>query len=325
MHACHRAARVSSSSSSRRRSTMLARHSSRTNHASLSAIYRLRRSSPSAPARHRRQALSSGPLSSGGINVSTTHYHFQAHLHRRCQVFPRGEIYVSATHYNFRSTCTSDARSSPLARSTSRPLTVTSSSPAPPMTGLLPWRDLRLCHSLQLPVHLHLRCQVSSRGEIYVSATHYNFQSTCTSDARSPPVARSTPRPLTTTSSPPASPIPGLPPVARSTARPLTTTSSPPASPSDSRSPQVARSTSRPLTTTSSPPTWMSDSTVNLNHMRCLALCYSSQSHGMHLNVHLHRRLRSHALPRASLLTLIAQDAPYRMAPGASRRRPRAR
>mgnify|MGYP004173176733 CR=1 FL=1 len=135
MHACHRAARVSSSSSSRRRSTMLARHSSRTNHASLSAIYRLRRSSPSAPARHRRQALSSGPLSSGGINVSTTHYHFQAHLHRRCQVFPRGEIYVSATHCHFQPTCTSDTRSFPLmARSTSRPLTVTSSPPTLPMS-----------------------------------------------------------------------------------------------------------------------------------------------------------------------------------------------
>ena len=109
------------------------------------------------------------------------------HLHLRCQVFPRGEIYVSATHYHFQSTCIADARSSPVARSTSRPLTVTSSPPAPPMPGLLPWRDLRLGHSLQLPVHLHLRCQVSSRGEIYASATHYHFQPTCISDSRSTP------------------------------------------------------------------------------------------------------------------------------------------
>mmetsp|Transcript_34449 Transcript_34449/g.81357 ORF Transcript_34449/g.81357 Transcript_34449/m.81357 type:complete len:203 (-) Transcript_34449:127-735(-) len=57
---------------------------------------------------------------------------------------------------------------------------------------------------------------------------------------------------------------------------------------SDTRSfPLMARSTSRPLTVTSSPPTLpMSDSTVNLNHMRCFALRYSSRSHGMHLDEH---------------------------------------
>ena len=135
-----------------------------------------------------------------------------APAHLRCQVFSLGEIYVSTTRFHSQSTCFADARSPPVARSTPQPLTTTSSPPAPPMPGLLPWQDLRLSHSLQLPAHLHIRCQVSSRGEIYVSATHYNFESTCTSDVRSPPVARSTSRPPTVTSSPPASPMPGLPP-----------------------------------------------------------------------------------------------------------------
>ena len=62
----------------------------------------------------------------------------------------RGEMNVSASHYHFQSTCIADARSSPVARSTSRPLTTTSSPPASPMPGLPPWRDLRLGHSLSL-------------------------------------------------------------------------------------------------------------------------------------------------------------------------------
>ena len=83
-----------------------------------------------------------------------------APAHLRCQVFSLGEIYVSTTRFHSQCTCIIDARSSPVARSTPQPLTTTSSPPAPPMPGLLPWRDLRLGHSLPLPAHLHLRFQV---------------------------------------------------------------------------------------------------------------------------------------------------------------------